>query len=227
MQQNNGFKLAGTPESAQLPDWVATPAPASGVSGIGIAAVAQEIGLTKDTLRVWERRYGFPQPIRSRGGERLYRQEQVMELRLIKRLLDAGHRPSKVLGQSIDALQHLAESSGVGQDAPDSELDHLLELLRLNSFDDFRFALLKRGTRYELEKFVLDVAAPLSTRVGNAWAAGSLQVHHEHLFSESLQNYRARCAHRCVRLPMRSSGAAGARACCSRPCPANGTASAS
>jgi DNA-binding transcriptional MerR regulator len=154
----------------------------------GIAAVAQEIGLTKDTLRVWERRYGFPQSIRSRGGERPYPQEQMTELRLIKRLLDAGHRPSKVLGQSIDALQHLAESSGVGQDAPDSELDHLLELLRLNSSDDFRFALLKRGTRYELEKFVLDVAAPLSTRVGNAWAAGSLQVHHEHLFSESLQS---------------------------------------
>jgi hypothetical protein len=45
-----------------------------------------------------------------------------------------------VLGQSIDALQHLAERSGAGQDAPDSELDHLLELLRLNSFDDFRLA---------------------------------------------------------------------------------------
>src|SRR6478735_9507908 len=107
---------------------------ATGVSGIGIGAIAHEIGLTKDTLRVWERRYGFPQPSRSAGGERLYPQEQVTKLRLVKRLLDAGHRPSKVLAQSIEVLQHLAESSGVGQDAPDAELDYLISLLRASAY---------------------------------------------------------------------------------------------
>jgi MerR family transcriptional regulator, light-induced transcriptional regulator len=156
-------------------------------TGIGIGAIAHEIGLTKDTLRVWERRYGFPQPLRSSGGERLYPQEQVTKLRLVKRLLDAGHRPSKVLGQSIDTLQALAESSGVGQDAPDVELDHLVQLLREGAYDDFRFELLKRATREGLERFILNVAAPLSARVGNAWAAGSLQVYHEHMFSEAMQ----------------------------------------
>src|SRR3984885_11132482 len=95
--------------------------------GIGIGAIAHEIGLTKDTLRVWERRYGFPQPLRSTGGERLYPQEKGNKLRLVKRLPDAGHRPSKVLPQSITRLQQLAEDSGVGQDAPDVELDRLVE----------------------------------------------------------------------------------------------------
>ncbi|MDR5853416.1 MerR family transcriptional regulator [Caballeronia sp. LZ062] len=159
----------------------------SGLSGVGIGAIAQEIGLTKDTLRVWERRYGFPQPMRSPGGERLYPQEQVTKLRLVKRLLDAGHRPSKVLAQPIEALQQLAESSGVGQDAPDAELDHFIALLRNGAYEDFRFGLLRRATRDGLERFVIDVAAPLAARVGNAWAAGTLQVYHEHLFSESIQ----------------------------------------
>jgi methanogenic corrinoid protein MtbC1 len=155
--------------------------------GIGIGAIAHEIGLTKDALRVWERRYGFPQPLRSSGGERLYPQEQVTKLRLVKRLLDAGHRPSKVLPQSIARLQQLAEDSGVGQDAPDAQLDRLVELLRVGRYDDFRFELLKRATREGLAHFVLDVAAPLSARVGNAWAAATLQVYHEHLFSEAMQ----------------------------------------
>jgi MerR family transcriptional regulator, light-induced transcriptional regulator len=155
--------------------------------GIGIGAIANEIGLTKDTLRVWERRYGFPQPLRSSGGERLYPQEQVTKLRLVKRLLDAGHRPSKVLPQSITHLQQLAEDSGVGQDAPDAALDRLVELLRVGRYDDFRFELLKRATREGLSHFVLDTAAPLSARVGNAWAAGTLQVYHEHLYSEAMQ----------------------------------------
>jgi DNA-binding transcriptional MerR regulator/methylmalonyl-CoA mutase cobalamin-binding subunit len=172
---------------ADLPEPAPRRASKSGDVGIGIGAIAQEIGLTKDTLRVWERRYGFPQPMRSAGGERLYPQEQVTKLRLVKRLLDAGHRPSKVLAQSIDVLQQLAESSGVGQDAPDAELDRLVSLLRAGAYEDFRFGLLKRATRDGLERFVLDVAAPLAARVGNAWAAGTLQVYHEHLFSESLQ----------------------------------------
>lgn len=158
------------------------------VSGVGIGAIAQEIGLTKDTLRVWERRYGFPQPMRSAGGERLYPQEQVSKLRLVKRLLDAGHRPSKVLVQPVEALQELAQSSGVGQDAPDVELDHMVSLLRSGAYDEFRFLLLKRATRDGLERFVVDVAAPLAARVGNAWAAGTLQVYHEHLFSEAIQS---------------------------------------
>ncbi|WP_321794210.1 MerR family transcriptional regulator [Caballeronia sp. J97] len=175
-------------DSDNLPDPGLPRTATSAVTGIGIGAIAQEIGLTKDTLRVWERRYGFPQPMRSAGGERLYPQEQVTKLRLVKRLLDAGHRPSKVLGQSIDVLQQLAESSGVGQDAPDAELDHLISLLRASAYEDFRFGLLKRATRDGLERFVLDVAAPLSARVGNAWAAGSLQVYHEHLFSETIQS---------------------------------------
>lgn len=49
-------------------------------------------------------------------------------------------------------------------------------------------ALLKRATRDGLKRSVLDVAAPLSARVGKARAAGTLQVYHEHLFSETIQN---------------------------------------
>ena len=37
-----------------------------------IADVERETGLGKDALRVWERRYGFPVPLRDRLGERVY-----------------------------------------------------------------------------------------------------------------------------------------------------------
>ncbi|RYD60733.1 MAG: MerR family transcriptional regulator, partial [Verrucomicrobiaceae bacterium] len=56
-------------------------------SGIGIAAVERDTGISKETLRVWERRYGFPAPERDASGERLYPSEQVQRLRLVKRLL--------------------------------------------------------------------------------------------------------------------------------------------
>ena len=42
-----------------------------------IAEVERETGLGKDTLRVWERRYGFPVPLRDALGERAYPDEQL------------------------------------------------------------------------------------------------------------------------------------------------------
>ncbi|MEY2631516.1 MAG: hypothetical protein RIR00_170, partial [Pseudomonadota bacterium] len=60
-----------------------------------IAAVERDTGLSKDVLRMWERRYGFPVPDRDTNGERAYPSEQVERLRQIKRLMDQGHRPGK------------------------------------------------------------------------------------------------------------------------------------
>ena len=47
---------------------------------MSIAAVERDCGLPKDTLRVWERRYGFPNPLRDRHDERLYPADQVATL---------------------------------------------------------------------------------------------------------------------------------------------------
>ena len=37
---------------------------------LNIAGAERATGLSKDTLRVWERRYGFPTPHRDAAGER-------------------------------------------------------------------------------------------------------------------------------------------------------------
>ena len=45
--------------------------------GSSIGGVERDTGLTKDTLRVWERRYGFPRPQRDAFGERTYSAAEV------------------------------------------------------------------------------------------------------------------------------------------------------
>ena len=62
-----------------------------------IADIERETGLGKDTLRVWERRYGFPQPLRDARGDRLYDPPQLERLMLLKRLLDARWCPCRWL----------------------------------------------------------------------------------------------------------------------------------
>jgi methylmalonyl-CoA mutase cobalamin-binding subunit len=85
---------------------------------MSIAAVERDTGLSKDTLRIWEKRYGFPTPVRDVQGERCYPVDQVEHLRLIKRLLDAGHRPGRVVGLPSEDLQTLADRSADAQGLP-------------------------------------------------------------------------------------------------------------
>ena len=75
-----------------------------------ISAVERETGLSKDVLRMWERRYGFPKPARDENGERQYTVAETEKLRSIKRLMDVGVRPGKIIGLSRPELNALADS---------------------------------------------------------------------------------------------------------------------
>ena len=151
---------------------------------IGIAAVERETGLSKDTLRVWERRYGFPKPARDAHGERAYPLEQVQQLRRIRRLIDQGARPGRIFALGVDALE--LQARGMTEPAT-GERAAELDLLRANRIAELRTSLEQAALRGGLYEFVTGTAAPLTTQVGEAWARGELQVFEEHLFSEQLQ----------------------------------------
>ena len=56
-----------------------------------IGTASRMTGIPVDTLRVWERRYGVVTPLRSPGADRLYRQDDIKRLALLKKLVDRGH----------------------------------------------------------------------------------------------------------------------------------------
>lgn len=165
-----------------------------------IAEVERETGLGKDTLRVWERRYGFPVPLRDAQGERAYPADQLHRLRLIKRLLDAGHRPGKVVPLPTEQLQVLLENKAtagraVGRKAaplvvalPHDVKTTWMQWLSEDRADLMRQALQQQIARHGLGSVVDQLVAPLCVLVGEGWLSGELSVYQEHLFSETLQS---------------------------------------
>ena len=166
-------------------------------AGLSIAAVERETGLAKGSLRVWEKRYGFPQPLRDDAGDRLYPPDQVQQLKLIGRLLDAGQRPGKVVGLSRTALQALidqgaaqataqasreAAKPGAAQNAP--ALDSFLAQIGAHEPQALRYALNHAQLSMGLAAFVTELVAPLTTAVGQAWAQCRFEVFEEHLYTE-------------------------------------------
>ncbi|MCO5107888.1 MAG: MerR family transcriptional regulator [Burkholderiaceae bacterium] len=160
--------------------------------GLSISAVERDTGLSKDTLRVWERRYGFPNPGRDALGERFYPAEQVDRLRLIRRLMDGGRRPGKIVGLPLEALRALAEqgpapAAAAGANGERTELARFMELTRAHQVEDLRRALSEAILRMGLDRFVAELVAPLNRLVGEAWACGDFEVFEEHLYTEAMQ----------------------------------------
>ena len=158
---------------------------------LGIAAVERETGLAKETLRVWERRYGFPSPARDATGERLYSRAEVDRLRLLRRLLDAGHRPGRVVRLPDEALRSMVDAIGPpthGTPISSSEdLEAYERLVRTHRVDELRSVLSQAAVRLGLERFVNEVCAPLNRLIGDAWVRGRLEIFEEHLYTESVQ----------------------------------------
>lgn len=154
-----------------------------------IAAVERDTGLSKDVLRIWERRYGFPAPLRDANGERCYPIEQVERLRTIKRLIDQGHRPGKLIAASVEELSNLTSRQSQAATfsiSPETmgELTDLLDLIKRHDASGYLQSMQQQLARKGLQRFVQDIVAPLSILVGEEWERGTLQVFEEHLFTE-------------------------------------------
>jgi len=155
-----------------------------------ISDVERDIGVAKETLRVWERRYGFPRPHRDANGERLYPAEQVVRLSQVKRLLDQGYRPGKIMALDIDQLSELGTRPGAtvaARGLDDLEIGVCIALLKAHKVTELRQRVSQSMLSIGLQRCVTELIAPLTSAVGLVWARGDLAIFEEHLFSEMLQ----------------------------------------
>ena len=155
-----------------------------------IRVVSRLSGISADTLRMWERRYGFPNPRRLANGNRVYSAESVQRLIVIARALDAGFRPREVVGRDLDSLEKLlAESARQASPAIDTENDvwrPVMEAVVESDTVALRTRLRQLVATLGAKRFVAEVVSPLLSEIGRAWAAGAIDVRHEHLASEAL-----------------------------------------
>jgi MerR family transcriptional regulator, light-induced transcriptional regulator len=158
---------------------------------LSIATIERETGLSKDTLRIWERRYGFPAPVRLDNGERAYPPDQLEKLRLIRRFMDLGHRPGKIVAAPMHELTarmfeiDVASRSNL---APAGPLPAVLQLLKAHRVTEMRDHLAQDMMRLGVQRFLLETVAPINAEVGRAWMRGEISIVEEHLYSEQIQH---------------------------------------
>ena len=155
---------------------------------LSIGAVERDSGIARDTLRIWERRYGFPEPLRNDKGERMYPEGQLRRLQRIRRLLDQGLRPGKVVVLD-DADLDLLEAELYPDDSTNESIEHILNVLQSSDGSELEETLSHIYQQQGMEAFITETVIPLLYSVGERWAKGKLQIFEEHLMSEVLTRF--------------------------------------
>lgn len=148
---------------------------------MGIGSVARATGIPANTLRTWERRYGFPKPVRTEGKQRAYAPEVVEHLLLVAVALQAGHRPRHVMVLRLADLRGLvAEGESRGPATYTGDLRKMVLALDGPALEG---ALRRSLARLGALPFLLQDVVPLLDWLGTAWQSGEIGVHHEHFAS--------------------------------------------
>jgi len=157
-----------------------------------MGAVTRRTGIGEHTLRAWERRFGFPDPHRLPSGHRRYTKEQVHRLVLINQALQCGYRAGDVVPLSLDRLQAIldgcAQSKPATAEVSAEWIDRLLDAARRLDRDELVAGLQRDATVLGVPGFLRHRVAPALTAIGEAWSSGTLEIRHEHFFSQVLED---------------------------------------
>jgi len=158
-----------------------------------IRAVAMKTGLTADSIRAWEKRYQAVKPKRAKGG-RLFSEEDVNRLILLKQAVDLGHSIGQVArlnNRDLKQVVHGGDSSVEKQTIDETSIDPYLKTIMegLADYDAVRAdrILGKLAALLAPRQFAFEVMVPLMKRVGDAWQRGEIDEAQEHLVSQVLR----------------------------------------
>lgn len=152
-----------------------------------IGDVARITGLTPETLRIWERRYGRPEAVRLPSGHRRYTDTHVNWLRKVAEALAHGHRPSKVVRLEEGALDALLGEVSKDQTTSE-EIERLMGWLVDFRAMEIRAALEARWDPKEPARFLTQRVTPFLRAIGRGWTEGKVEIRHEHFASELIQD---------------------------------------
>lgn len=166
---------------------------------MSIGALSKATGVPADTLRTWERRYGFPVAARTESGHRRYSFDTLRRLHLVTEALSLGHRPSAALTADASTLEQMigplgrrptAEPEGTAaRQASPVDIEAWFE--RIVAFESRAFdrELRSAWNAIGARDFVVACVGPFLRELGQRWARGSLGVRHEHFASERLREF--------------------------------------
>lgn len=170
---------------------------------VRIGELATRTGVSTDTLRVWESRYGLLQPSRTRGGYRLYGPDDLRRVEAVLALREAGVPAGVAAARVLTAERNRTELPAPGDDGGSAGpvVDPAELVARFHAaahaFDErAAVAVLDQAfASLSIERAVGQVMLPYLRELGDRWAAGTASVAEEHFGSGIVRRRLATLTH--------------------------------
>ena len=151
-----------------------------------IRVVARRTGLSTHLIRMWERRYGAIKPVRTDTNRRLYSDEDIDRLTLLRRATLAGESIGQIASMSTDQLRDLirrsapvaptAEPKSADDNAAAYHLERCLAAMRDFDANGLESRLLAASVAMGQQTFLEKVLQPLLDRTGQMWTDGRIKI---------------------------------------------------
>lgn len=156
-----------------------------------IHRVAKLTGLSRDVIRVWERRFEILKPTRGANRYRNYSDEDVALLRFLKEQLDTGASIGELSKLGREELLNRARATAPQVSFVDDAYSRLLQEL-LSSLNPLNRVLFEKRLNgavavIPFEEALHGILLPLQEQVGQLWHDGHLDVAIEHYVTRQIQ----------------------------------------
>ncbi|PNW29914.1 MerR family transcriptional regulator [Formosa algae] len=156
------------------------------MSNYTMAQIVSLTGIKSHTLRKWESRYNFLEPLRTDTNIRYYTDEQLKKLLNIGILTRNGYRISKIDGMS-EADMHAQVSKILLEGSPEDEISALiLSVMTLNE-DEFDRTVNAEIIKTGLISTITGLIYPFLAQVGVLWGVNKVMPAQEHFISNLIR----------------------------------------
>lgn len=161
-----------------------------------IQAASIRSGLSPHVIRIWERRYEALTPSRTGTNRRMYCDEEIERLKLLRELTENGHRIGNIARLDTPQLEQMLKqtltrptsvSASFSVDATsvleteEHFITHCIEATLAYDSDRLRRLLQRARILFGQRCMVHRVICPLIHRVGESWQNGDIRPSHEHI----------------------------------------------
>ncbi|MBA57403.1 MAG: hypothetical protein CMK89_23385 [Pseudomonadales bacterium] len=164
-----------------------------------IQSVAEKTGLTPDVIRIWERRYNVVAPERTPSNQRLYSDDDIERLNLLRRVTEQGRRISAIANLTNEELKDITDTlrpqsrplTNSNLDVQQSISDAIEAITELDPIQLERIlgqAFISLGS----VGFMMSFIAPLMDQVGDLWRTGAVRTCQEHFSSAHVRSFLGR-----------------------------------
>lgn len=153
-------------------------------AGLTIKVVSERTGVSVQTLRAWERRYGVPHPGRAPGSRyRLYDDGDVADVQWMKRQVEAGISPAQA--SLLLRQQRLPKAAAsFASEQPLAATQSAFQTAVLKSDETgIRQILDEAFELFTPERVALQIIQPAMVELGARWLRNEITVGQEHVAS--------------------------------------------